>query len=81
MDGTGIDLVVIPIVAVLSLAVWLAIVLYVAAHPHWKGQAATTGRARTTDQGYWPGTSTGAPGPPQGDADASTRALLPRSRS
>jgi hypothetical protein len=40
MDGSSIDLIVIPIVAVISLAAWLIAVAYAAAHPQWKKAAA-----------------------------------------
>jgi hypothetical protein len=37
MTGTGIDLIVIPIVASLSLAAWLIMVYYADSHPQWRG--------------------------------------------
>lgn len=41
MDGSSLDLMIIPIVAVISLAVWLIAVAYVASHPQWKKDATT----------------------------------------
>jgi hypothetical protein len=35
MTGTGTDLIIIPIVTIISLAVWLILVAYAAAHPSW----------------------------------------------
>ena len=41
MTGTGIDLIIIPIVTVVSLAAWLILVAYAAAHPGWdRGRSA-----------------------------------------
>jgi hypothetical protein len=52
MDGSSLDLMIIPIVAVISLAVWLIAVAYAASHPQWKkdvtagaGAAELTGAA------------------------------------
>jgi hypothetical protein len=36
MDGSSIDLIIIPVVAVISLAAWLLAVAYAATHPEWK---------------------------------------------
>jgi hypothetical protein len=52
MDGSGLSLIVIPIVAVLSLAAWLIMVFYADSHPQWgrapgresSGHAAPAGR-------------------------------------
>jgi hypothetical protein len=40
MDGSSLDLIIIPIVTVISLAAWLIAVAYAAAHPQWKKDAA-----------------------------------------
>jgi hypothetical protein len=52
MDGSGLSLIVIPIVAVISLAAWLIMVFYADSHPQWgrapgrgsSGHAAPAGR-------------------------------------
>jgi len=36
MTGSLLAHVIVPVVAVLALAVWLAMVFYADAHPHWK---------------------------------------------
>ena len=40
MTGTGVDLIVIPIVATISLAAWLILVAYAAMRPNWGGRSA-----------------------------------------
>jgi hypothetical protein len=35
MDGSGLSLIVVPIVAVISLAAWLIMVFYADSHPQW----------------------------------------------
>ena len=47
MDGSTASLIAIPIVVTLSLAVWLILVAYAAAHPQWKHGAPAT---RADDQ-------------------------------
>jgi hypothetical protein len=42
MDGSSASLIAIPIVVTLSLAVWLILVAYAAAHPQWKHGAPAT---------------------------------------
>ena len=52
MDGSGLSLIVVPIVAVISLAAWLILVFYADSHPQWgrapgrgsSGPAAPAGR-------------------------------------
>jgi hypothetical protein len=48
MDGSAADLIVIPIVVVISLAAWLILVAYAASHPEWRGrsQASAQGKQR-----------------------------------
>jgi hypothetical protein len=36
MDGSSASVIAIPIVAMISLAVWLSLVAYAATHPRWK---------------------------------------------
>jgi hypothetical protein len=43
MDGSTASLIAIAIVVTLSLAAWLLMVAYAAAHPNWKHGAATAG--------------------------------------
>ena len=55
MTGSGIDLVVIPIVTTVSLAVWLIAVAYAASHPQWRSRRsahrhATAGQAAPADR-------------------------------
>jgi hypothetical protein len=45
MDGTTADYIVIPIVAIICLAVWLATIYWADAHPR-KGPSAVAGQAR-----------------------------------
>ena len=45
MDGSGLSLIVVPIVAVISLAVWLIMVFYADSHPQW-GRAPGRGEPR-----------------------------------
>jgi hypothetical protein len=40
MDGSTIDVIVIPIVAAICLATWLFMVYYAASHPRWRGDEA-----------------------------------------
>jgi hypothetical protein len=42
MDGSSASLIAIPIVVTLSLALWLILVAYAAAHPRWKHGAPAT---------------------------------------
>jgi hypothetical protein len=51
MDGSGLSLIVVPIVAVICLAAWLIMVFYADSHPQWgratgrsSGRAAPAGR-------------------------------------
>ena len=49
MDGSSIDLILIPVVVVISLAAWLIAVAYAASHPQWKhGPAAPRDAPVTT---------------------------------
>ena len=68
MDGSAADLYVIPIVVVISLAVWLILVAYAASHPEWRGrnQASAQGNASTAAQAdkARPGASRPAPADP-----------------
>ena len=58
MDGSSIDLILIPVVVVISLAAWLIAVAYAASHPQWKhGPAAPHDAPVTTLPG------TGVPRP------------------
>ena len=55
MTGSGIDYIVIPIVATISLAAWLIAVAYAASHPQWGGgrsarRHATAGQAAPADR-------------------------------
>ena len=36
MDGSSIDLIIIPVVVMISLAAWLIVVFYAVTHPEWK---------------------------------------------
>ena len=40
MDGSGLSLILIPIVVSISLGVWLVLVYYADAHPEWAGRHA-----------------------------------------
>ena len=58
MDGSSIDLIIIPVVVVISLAAWLIVVFYAVTHPEWKhGPAAPHDAPVTTLPG------TGVPRP------------------
>ena len=48
MDGSSIDLIIIPVVVVISLAAWLIVVFYAVAHPEWKHGPASTQDAPAT---------------------------------
>ncbi len=48
MDGSSLSLILIPVVVVISLAVWLVLVAYAASHPTWKHGPASPQGARTT---------------------------------
>ena len=48
MDGSSLSLILIPIVVVISLAIWLALVAYAVGHPTWKHGPASAQGARTT---------------------------------
>jgi hypothetical protein len=48
MDGSGIDLIIIPVVVMISLAAWLIAVAYTASHPQWQHGPAAPQQARTT---------------------------------
>lgn len=41
MDGSTADIIIIPIVVVISLATWLVVVFYAVSHPQWKWQRAS----------------------------------------
>lgn len=45
MTGTGVDLVIIPIVTTIRLVAWLLLVAYAAAHPNWGSGRASAGKA------------------------------------
>jgi hypothetical protein len=52
MDGSGLSLIVVPVVAVICLAAWLIMVFYADSHPQW-GRAAgrrSSGRAASADR-------------------------------
>jgi hypothetical protein len=52
MDGSTASLIAIPIVVTLSLAAWLILVAYAAAHPRWKhGAPATRADGQRTPHG------------------------------
>jgi hypothetical protein len=55
MDGASLDLIIIPIVVVVSLAAWLIAVAYAATHPRWRNdapaRASSADRARTATGG------------------------------
>lgn len=57
MTGSGLAPIVIPIVTVIVLAIWLALVFYADAHPQWKSQrtAHSPHDARTTIHADAPG--------------------------
>ena len=48
MDGSSIDLIIIPIVVVISLAAWLIVVFYAVTHPEWKHGPAAPQQAPAT---------------------------------
>ena len=48
MDGSSIDLIIIPVVVVISLAAWLIVVFYAVTHPEWKHGPASPQDASTT---------------------------------
>ena len=48
MDGSSIDLILIPVVVVISLAAWLMVVFHAVNHPAWKHGPAAQQQARTT---------------------------------
>lgn len=56
MTGSSLVPVIVPIVAVLAMAVWLGLVFYAAAHPRWKRYDVLPGSATGADSG-----SPGAP--------------------
>jgi hypothetical protein len=45
MTGTGYDLIIIPIVTTISLAIWLILVAHAAAHPSWDRGRSARGHA------------------------------------
>jgi hypothetical protein len=52
MDGSGLSLIIVPIVAVISLAAWLIMVFYADSHPQW-GRApgrGSSGHAAAADR-------------------------------
>jgi hypothetical protein len=63
MDGSTLDLIVIPLVVVISLAAWLIAVAYAAAHPRWKNDAQAGARSVEPV-----GTATGGPLRPVADS-------------
>jgi hypothetical protein len=54
MDGSGLSLIVVPVVAVICLAAWLIMVFYAASHPQW-GRARGAGAPAASRQptGAW----------------------------
>jgi hypothetical protein len=71
MDGSSIDLIIIPIVASLSLAIWLIGMYYADSHPRWKHGPYGT----STPGAKYPAVAA----PPQARADLSSRpGLVPR---
>ena len=48
MDGSSVDLIIIPVVVMISLAAWLIVVFYAVTHPAWKHGPAAPQEARTT---------------------------------
>ena len=48
MDGSSIDLIIIPVVVVISLAAWLIVVFYAVTHPGWKHGPAAPQQAPAT---------------------------------
>jgi len=48
MDGSGIDLIIIPVITVICLAAWLIAVFYAASHPAWKHGPAAQQQAPAT---------------------------------
>ena len=48
MDGSSIDLIIIPVVVVISLAAWLIVVFYAVNHPAWKHGPAAQQHAPAT---------------------------------
>lgn len=49
MDGSSVSFIIIPIVTVLSLAVWLVMVAYADSHPRW-GRGRSAGGHASSDQ-------------------------------
>jgi hypothetical protein len=69
MTGTDIAAIVIPIVAMLSLAVWLAMVFYAGAHPAVRRQApAETGSGQAPQAEAEHGAEPAAPAPAKPEA-------------
>jgi hypothetical protein len=59
MDGSGLSLIIIPIVVMISLAAWLIAVAYAASHPEWKHGPASPHDAPATT---FPGDGVPRPG-------------------
>jgi hypothetical protein len=70
MTGTGIDLIIIPVVTVVSLAVCLIMVAHAAAHPTWDSRRAARGAAEAP----------AAVPAPAGDVPSGGRAAAPDTR-
>ena len=71
MDGATIDFIVIPIVAIINLATWLAAIYWADSHPRWGSRATTVTRE--------PGAIAGrVPSPRQAPAPSRTKTLQGR---
>jgi hypothetical protein len=79
MDGSPIDLIVIPIVAVLSLVGWLVPIYWAASHPRWGAPSAVPSAApvAVTVPPQLPRTGSGPQPPPRGQGPA----LVPPQRN
>ena len=70
MTGSSLVAVIVPIVAVLAMAVWLGLVFYAAAHPRWKRYDVLAGPAS--------GPASGTPGGPARPAEQDLAAVTGR---
>ena len=53
MDGSGLSLILIPIVVSISLGAWLALVYYADAHPQWTGRHTGPDGGKTRQTSQW----------------------------
>ena len=53
MDGSGLSLILIPIVVSISLGAWLALVYYADAHPEWAGRHTSPDGSKTRQTSQW----------------------------